>query len=134
MEFHFASRNTEADFVENDINRPFKNETYGGRMRLNESFLSTIERSIEWMLWKRSVIDNYRTCHAEITAGKQKWNGVLDWNGEFVIKKGDKNIGKGLFSTRFTGMTSPENFVLKDAALKVYKDERDKIISRCFLK
>ena len=134
MDFHFTSRNTDADFVENDINRPFKNETYGGRLRLNESFLSTIERSIEWMLWKRSTIDNYRTCRAEITGATQKWNGMIDWNGEFTIKKGDKNVGKGLFSSRFAGSNKSDNFMLKDAALKVYKDDRDKIAARCFLR
>lgn len=121
---------TRADFVERNIDRPFVEESYGGKMRSNEALLATIERAVDWMLWKRSIIDSHGTCSIGVDSGSFRRDDKIEWGGTFAVMKERKKVGSGSFSATFDPKTG-SHIILQEVRAKVYADQRDRIEKAC---
>lgn len=126
----FKTGETRADFVERNIDRPFVEETYNGKMRSNEALLVTIERAVDWMLWKRSIIDSHGTCSVDVDSGSFRRDDKIEWSGTFAVMRERKKIGGGSFSATFDPKTE-RNVVLQEVRAKVYADQRERIEKAC---
>jgi hypothetical protein len=126
----FKTGETQADFAERNIGRSFVDESYGGRMRPNESLLATIERTVDWMLWKRSMIDSHGTCMIGVGSGSFRRDDKIEWIGEFAVMKEHKKVGSGSFSATFDPKMS-NRLVLQEVRAKVYADQRERIERAC---
>ena len=122
---------TAADFAETGLDRKFSERDFGGRLRANESSLAAIEKSIEWMLWKRSLLDSHGTCKVVVANGTFRRDETITWNVDFSVMKGSKKIGKGLVMATLDGKPLESALVLRDVHAKVYADQRDRIAREC---
>jgi len=126
----FKTGTTQADFEERNIGRSFIEEHYGGRLRPNEAMLSTIERTVDWMLWKRSMINSRGTCSVIVGSGSYRRDDKIEWGGEFNVMMERKRVGGGSFTATFDPKTG-NHLVLQEVRAKVYADQRERIETAC---
>ena len=121
---------TAADFSETGIDRQFSERDFGGLMRANESMLAAIEKSVEWALWKRSLLDSHGTCRVAVAGGSFQRGDGIAWNADFAVMKGSTKTGSGSVKAAFD--SRPKNvIVLRDVHVKVYADQRERIGRAC---